>query len=94
MESNGSLMVLVNLYTSSWILMDFYKSLCALIDSNGCLWVLYSRFSCVLMNPCGSLCVLIDFNGSLLVFKVRLVSLWNLMCPNVSLYVVIRLYAF
>ena len=57
-------------YAILWVLMDPYKSLCVLVDSNGFLWLL--RFFIgpfaslfVLMGPYWSLFVFTSLSGSL-----------------------------
>ena len=47
MNSNGSLLVLINPYASIWVFVGLYRSLFVPMDSNGSLWVV--------IGPCSSL---------------------------------------
>ena len=67
------------LYASLWFLIDPYKFLCVLMDSNGSLWVLG-----VLIGLYACLCVLMGPYWSLLVFMHPCVSLWVLIIPYAS----------
>ena len=50
-----------------------YRSLCVLMDSNGCIWVLIGLYASlwVLMGPNKFLCVLMDSNESFWVLISR-----------------------
>ena len=41
MDSNGSLCVLISRFAHFGVLLDFYRSLCVLIKSNGSLYVFF-----------------------------------------------------